>query len=437
MHKRDYFIAALKAGCFRYKQWVLEAFSITRPRMDGKGRDFPYALHREADGRYFFDEVGNDSFLRENDKIYLEGTFKDEPAFHFRDELVIGVGELPNVRKNITTTYGNALFNQIALVWPFGNKIDYVEGRVSVPQIEKIIEARLVDRPALASEESPNDIYVDEYKRYNEAMFSLAGFTQLCVASATPRTMTTDPQVAIRRAELLEQFKDRLHDPVIQAQIDAELIAIDKAWMKGDPGEGFYLKDKSYSVVRKKLFLLQGAEQGFDVAGDVIPTSLNDGWNIENLPAMGNSLREGSYNRGALTAQGGEATKFNYRIFQNTRVVEFDCESTLGLEVVLTPANAKYYIASSVITPKGSVELTEENLAQFTGKSIRIRSPAFCRSGGASFCATCIGRKIATTPNAVATYAANIGSVFMSIMLKSMHGKSLSVAKFDLSQHLN
>lgn len=432
MHKRDFFLAALKAGSFRYKRWVLEAFSVTRAERTLRYVQFPYALTRNtvgegpANGRYSFidPETGAIDFL--------DDTVPHEPAFSFRDEILLNPGDLENVRKSVVTTYGNVLFNQMVLVWPFGNKIEYMEGAITVPRVEKIIEARLTDDPPEGTAEDPDAIYVHEYKRYNDAIFNLAGYTQLCVPSASPKTMTSDPAIAVRRDELLREYADRLQDPVVQAKIDAELIAMDRAWMKGDDGEGFYIKAKSYDVVRKKTFLLQGAAQGFDVAGDVIPTSLNEGWKIENLPAMGNSLREGSYSRGALTALGGEATKFNYRIFQNTGITEDDCGSKMGLRVSLHEGNIKNYISSSILTDDlGLIELTEENLSTFKGKTVSMRSPIYCRAPGANFCAVCMGRKIASTPHAIPTYAADIGSTFMSIMLKLMHGKSLSVEKMD------
>ncbi len=432
MHKRDYFIQAMQAGAYRHKAWILSAFSITRPRPaeESAEHEFNYQLHRDEKGRYYFYQGVEDVM------VYLEGTFPNEPAFSFKDQVVLGVGDVPNLKRNITSTYGNLLFNYVALVYPFGDKIEYMEGAITVPRVEKIIEARLQDMPKNEADRKPDVLYVDEYKKFNEAMFSLAGLTQLCVPSATAKTMTTDPRIAVRRDELLAQYKDRLHDPVIQAKIDAELIAMDRAWLKGDLGEGFYIKDKSFDVVRKKTHLLQGAEQGFDVQGEVIPTSLNDGWDIKYLSAMGNSLREGSYNRGALTALGGEATKFNYRIFQNTVISEEDCGSNLGMVVHMTPAVAPRFVASSYITPKGPVEITEDMVASLVGQTLMMRSPLYCKTKGANFCAVCMGRKIATTPNAISTYAADIGSTFMGIMLKSMHGKSLSVAKYSLQDHL-
>lgn len=431
MDKKTFFLKAMNSEAYKYKRWVLSAFSIV---MGGglKPTDVIPYLIVAGDSTWMFYNPEDGMQL-----TALEGTSIKEAPFRFDEVVTLNPGDILNADRKVETNYGNVLVNQLVLVYAFGNKIPFMEGRITVPRIEKIIEARLRDNPKASDVEDPNAIYVSEYQRYNEAMFSLAGYTQLCVPSATAKTMTTDPKIKERRAELLEQNKDRLHDPVVQAQIDAELIAMDKAWLKGDPGEGFYIKDKSYDVVRKKTFLLQGAEQGFDVQGEVIPTSLNEGWNIKYLPAMGNSLREGSYNRGALTALGGEATKFNYRIFQNTVISEDDCGSTFGMEITLSKDDKDAYLSNSVVTPNGSVEITEQNFESFVGKKIRIRSPIYCKTSGANFCATCMGKKIASTPNAISTYAADIGSTFMGIMLKSMHGKSLSLAKFDLESAIN
>lgn len=427
MHKRDFFIAAMKAGNYRFKRWIIEAFSVTRnskPWPGGDG-DIHFGIHRNEEGLPYFYEGAQDA------AVYIEGVGPNQPIFAFREEVVLGPGDIPNLKKNITSTYGNLLTNWLLLVYPFEAKIEYMEGSIDIPRIEKIIEARKKDLPA-SGERDPHGIYVDEYHKFNEAAFALVGYTQLCVPSASARTMTTDPAIAVRRKELMDQYRDRLHDPVVQAKIDAELVAMDKAWIKGDASEGFFIKGKSFDVVRKKLFLYQGKEQGFGTDSPVIETSLSDGWNIDNLPAMGNSLREGSYNRGFMTALGGEATKFNYRIFQNTVVEGDDCGTKVGVPIVIPASDAKYFIASTIITEDmGKVELTEENISKFVGRRVILRSPAYCKTPGINFCATCMGKKIASTPTAISTYAADVGSVFLGTFMKAMHGKSLSVARYD------
>lgn len=432
MHKRDYFIAAMKAECYRYKQWVIEAFSIV-PQFKTEGRSYDYGLIRpssQSDELVFIDPNTGSA-------ISIEGASKGKALFDFHEELVIGPGDIPNLKSNITTTYGNLFVNYLCLVYPFGDKIDYMEGRIAIGKIEKIIESRLVDDPAPgANLNDPTNITVSEYIRFNEAALSLAGFTQLCVPAGSPKALMTDPKVAVRRQELLEQYKGQLNDPAIQARISDELIAMDKAWIKGDVSEGFFLKDKSFDVVRKKMYLLLGAETGFGVHGDLITTSLDDGWDAKDLPAMNNSLREGSFNRGAQTALGGEATKFNYRIFQNTTVVSEDCGSTLGLPVKLTKDNIDGYISSSVITAKGPVEITKENQDSFIDKEIILRSPAYCLAEAPSFCAVCIGKRIASTPTAIGTYAADVGSKFMGLFMAATHGTALKTRKYLLEESI-
>jgi len=428
MHKRDYFLKALAAGCFRYKRWVIEAFSVANLEKDDA--PYPYALRRDELGYYFLNPEADGAITR------VEGTTPDQPPFRFKDSVDLKAGAIPNLRKDLTSTYGNLLFNQLVLVYAFGDKIEYMEGKVTAGRVEKIIEARLKDEPKAGAARDPNALYVSEYKLFNDAMFALAGFTQLCVPSASERTMTVDPRIAERRAQLLEEYKDRLHDPVIQAKIDAELIAMDREWIMSDSSAGFYVKEKSFNIVRKKTFLLQGAESGFGVRGELIPRSLNEGWDIQQLPAMANSLRDGSFNRGSQTMLGGEATKFNYRIFQNTSVTEEDCGSLRGMTMALNDTNIKYFVSNSILTPQGLVEITDENKDKFVGKSWQVRSPIYCKTGAPNFCAVCMGKKIASTPNALSAYAADFSSMLMLIFMGAMHGKSLKVADWDLQTAL-
>lgn len=431
MLKRDYFLKSLAAGNYRFKRWVLESFSITRPSAIKEDEFFQFRLERDREGLFFFkDEEGNIESISDS--------IKDEPLFKFKEELKLEKGEIANLTEgSIITTYGNALFNQMVLVYAFGSKIEYMQGPVTVSRIEKIIEKYLIDEPKPDDKVDPKALFVSEYKAFNEAIFALAGFSQLSVPSATKKAMTVDPRIAIRREELLEKYKDKLDDPVIQAQIEVELKKMDREWLKGDEAEGFYISNKSYDIVRKKLFLFQGTEQGFGVKGNFIPTSLDEGWKVKDLPAMGNSLRDGSFGRGALTALGGEATKFNYRIFQNTTIAEEDCGSNMGITISLTESNASSFISSSVLEHGKPILLTDENISEYIGKRVLIRSPIHCWTLGSNFCAVCMGKNIASTPNAISTFAADIGSTFMSISLKSFHGKALSIAEFDINTDLD
>lgn len=423
--KRDYFLRAMNAHCYRYKAWVIEAFAfveeLSNPAKVG-ARTYPYALTRHPDGSYTF--IDPETRL----ETTLEGTFKHGAPFQLMEPIELQADDLPNVHQRLLTCYGNVLTNCVCLLYPFGAKVDFQVGRLTVGKLESLIEKRLAD----SEPHGDRDLTIAEFKQFNEAIRHLEGFTQLCVPSATVKTMTVSPEVIKRRDELVAQYKDTLNDPVVQAHIDKELVAMEREWMKGDPAERFYIKDKSYDVVRKRLFRMQGQESGFGKTGNVIPTSLSEGWDIENLPSMVNALRSGSYSRGALTALGGVEAKNNYRIFQNTVVSEEDCGTKLGLRMLLLPHMAKHFISSSVINPDGSVtELTDTNLAEYTGKHITLRTVAYCKTADQNVCAVCVGKKIAATPNAISTYAADMGSNFVLAFLAAAHGTALKTTSID------
>ncbi|MND14842.1 hypothetical protein D3C81_193390 [compost metagenome] len=431
MKTADYFLLALNAGAYKKKAWVLSVFSIL---IDAKERREPYELIRTDKAIYFRDPVDLDNL------VLIDDADVKRPLLGFRDKIAITPDLVPNLQAPITTTCGNLFFNFYVLIYALGKKIPYLEGRQTPKGVEGLIQPRLTSNPVNNGENyDPNDlnpIYVSEYKKFNKAMFGLMGFTQLCVPSATPRTMSTDPRIPEMRNKLLEKYAGRLNDPAVISLIDAELIKVDKEWMKNDPdgGDGFYVNpNKSYDVVRKKVFLMHGAEAGFKEGTDVdfIPNSLNEGWDIEKLPSMVNSLREGSYNRGRDTALGGEAVKFLGRVFQNTVIAEKDCGSNLGWQKRIDEENYKSYVGFYRITPQGPSLMDEAYLKGQIGKEVLMRTPMLCRTPKTGFCECCMGANNALNPTSLGLLAADVGSQIMGIFMGAMHGKSLKTAKYD------
>jgi hypothetical protein len=426
--KRDYFLWALKNDLHLHKRWILEAFALFRP---GPNHDYAKPLTIAPDGRFAIVDKDVDSGV-----TFIEDAMPGEPLFRPLEKLILNPGDLPNVYERVVTTYGNALVNQLVLVYAFGAKVPYMTGLMKIHAIEKIIQDRWDDKPtdeeivSLPPLQQP--LRTSEYLRFNEAVGQLPGLSQLCVPSATRKTMTADPAMIVRRDELLAANKDRLTDPVVLAGIAKELTAMDRAWMKGDPGERFYIKDKSYDVVRMKVFIMQGISTGFGMAGELVPTSLDEGWDITKLPAQINQLRDGSFGRGAQTALGGVEVKFNNRIFQNSIVAEEDCGSKRGVTVVMTKDKVRHYVGNYRVLKGASSVLTEEGLKTLLGQEIDVRSPLYCRTAGANFCAKCMGDRIAVSPQALGSYAAAIGSLLMDVFMKLMHGKSLKTEELDV-----
>ena len=453
MRSQEYFQLCMDHQCYRCKAWVIAAFGVVvqeipipkhRNQSPGEIDAFNLILHRDKDEvPYFLDP-------KTRQKVYLDeydGTDGAVPAFRFKDPVHLKAGSCENLKHDVQTTYGAWLFNNIICVYPFGQKIPYSANGYTIKGIEKIIESRLTDDPInsgnpladqhLGGDPEKQPIYVSEYIRYNEAAGSLTGFTQLCVPAATPYALTTGPEVLKRRDELFKKYAGQLDDPVIQAKISEELVKLDREWIAKDPDRGFFYNDKSFDVVRKRMLMFQGAESGFGQTGRFITQSLDEGRPPEALPSAINAARHGSYSRGALTALGGELTKFTLRIFQNANVVPGDCGSKMGRRVLVTKSNAQDYVGNYRILNGKHEVITPENVTALIGQEIEIRSPIFCQTEGVNYCAVCVGDRIAQTPQALATYAGDIGSALMNLSMKAVHGKKLSLASYDPRIQLN
>lgn len=431
MLKREFFLKALNAGAYKRYKWVISIFTFVDENEEDKMKDlFPYRVFQNNDGYYFIDPENN------NQLSLIEDAPIGSPIFTIKEPLRLEVGDLENVIEPVDTNYGTAVINKTVLCYPFGSKIPYIASRFSAKKIESMIVKRLKDNPENSSEREERWIYVDEYLKYTDAAFSLVAFTQISVPAHTVKSLIQCPGIYELRDKLLDQYKTRLHDPAVIALIDAALIQHYKEWLKDDDSLGFLISKKSIDIVRKKLFMMHGAEMGLEENVDVelIKNSLSEGWDINAFPAMNNSLRAGSFNRGQQTELGGVAVKELLRASSNLRITEDDCGSQLGITILAQKGDEDKLLGFTVIQPgpKGEqTKITEDNVGNYLGKVVKLRSPMFCHLEKTDFCKTCVGDRLATSPTGLPTVVSAYGSTFLALFMSAAHAKGLTVAKMD------
>lgn len=429
----DFFIMACKARRYKEKAWVYSVFGCQLTDDQQLLNPVKYDVHR-IDGIPFY--------VDENLELQnFEGfeNVKDEPLLSFRDKMTVRPGDIPNCSEEIQTTVGNYFLNWYTIVHPFGTKLPFQTGEFSIKAILKQVRPLFVnnlthpDGSVNYEGQDPHLIYVHEYVRFVQCMTAVAGFVEVSVPSATPYTMRTSPEVIKRRDELLEQHKDNLEDPTVIAEIEKELISLDKAWIDQDPDKGFYIKGKSFAVTRKKLHVMGGIEANFNGDGgySLVSNSLMEGIELQNLTAQINSLRAGSYARGHLTALGGEAVKFFQRVLQNIRVVSGDCGVGFGIPREVTKENHGDLVGRYQVVG-GEAVLIEDTKA-LIGKTIELRSPQACAADHTDYCEICMGKVVAASPTGVSAMGSGVGSVFMNAMMQATHGTALSVSDWDTS----
>ena len=448
MKKLDFFLRAMRAEEFRRTEWVLSAFALIQEDPE-KWKTNPYAYRIVQTGAgHFFVDPDNDNQL-----TLIDDAEPGQPPFALKDRFRLPANMVPNQKTDVETNYGILLANYIMLVYPFGEKVPFKTGRWGAQQVADEVLSRIVDDPELVpgsealwakAESMPPEkqpITVSEYLKFTQSAFYLPAFSQITIPAHSARSLQTDPQIAVRKAQLLEQYKDQLHDAAVIAKIEKELVEMDKAWIKGDSSEGFLAlgANKNFGVVRKKLYLMLGSETGLSTSlyANLIKNSLEEGWEVNKFPDMNNSSRAGSYDRGAQTMLGGESVKWLFRATTNINVVKGDCGTKLGNLVVMDDKNLKKYLGFGILDDHGSTTiLTGDNGGSYLGKAVRVRSPMFCKSPMTDYCEICIGPRLAATPYGAATAISEMGSVMMLISMKAMHGKVLATQKWDFKTQI-
>ena len=441
MKRRDFFISAMQAEKYQKKPWIFAAFSVIDAVKESL-TDEPWSIHYIKEGEqsslnvHFIDGEGNLIDLED----YEFNPDNPQPPFQFQEQIQVSADELPNLNEDVTTTYGNVLANMLLLVYPFGNKLGFINQRFQVGDIEKIIEKRLVDTPAEGEQRDPQSIYIDEYNRFREAASLIDGLTQLCVPAASEKSLTTHPRMKELRDQLLERYKDQLDDPTILAEIERQLLELDAEHLEGDPSENFFVVSKKIrNVARKRTHVMIGQEGpgGKDGQSQMIDYSLSEGWDPEDMPALASDVREGSYDRSVMTAVGGEAAKFIIRTMQNNRIEADDCGSELGVEIRIDETNRDHMLYNWIFSGDGIIQLTDDNINQYMNRTVRMRTPLFCHTPDTGFCKTCIGGRYADHPTGIAVAASEIGNIIMDIFMQSAHATALEVVDYKFEESLS
>lgn len=442
MNKREFYLKAINAEVYRKTAWNVSCFGIIRENLEAyKADPYPYRLVQTATGFFFIDPENN------NELTLIADSVAGRALFLTSEPVMLDVGDLLNVFTPIYTTYGNILFNALTTIEGFGNKLPFVTGRANIKKVEAMVQARLEQRPegdeavntyTRGVHDATTPIYIDEYLRYCDGAFSLVAYTQLCVPALTKKSMTPPPGLKALRDKLIAENAGRLHDRIVIAKIATELQKLDAEYLKGDRASGFLISDKSRKIVRSRLYLMYGADEGIEdkVDMNLIQNSLAEGWDFTKFPDMNDTLRAGSYNRGKQTESGGEAFKDLLTASANMRISGKDCGSTLGIPYDITEANVNELVNFSVLVDGVVSSVTEENKGEYLGKHLMRRSAMMCKFEKTDFCETCLGTKLSLSPNGLSMTIADMGSTFLAIFLKKAHSSGIQVKKLEVHKQL-
>lgn len=413
--KREFFIWMANSGAFHKKKVLLSTFAIIQPAELGK---------QEPQVGDIVQRDGKVMFLNESIEPHpLNGWKEDEPLFDANEHVSFKKGELPNLDRDVDTTYGIALVNLIMLVYPFKDKIPYMNGTIDYKPLEGLVIDMLEE----------GKINTDELQDWLKACLWGTGIMPLFVVPATERSLSGSPEAKALRNKLLKEREGRLSDPTALAEIDTQMAALDREYMKGDKTEVFYKAGKAFDIQRKRMYGIFGGETDLTDPSkmNLVSNSLEEEWDIEQMPAMVNALRMGSFYRGQETALGGTNFKDLVRMFQNTIVTDNDCGSKVGKPTLITKYNQKRMVGRTII---GGKKITTDSVKGLIGKKLILRSAQGCHEKGSNFCKVCVGDAVAANPNSIGMLAANLGASLMLVMMGAVHGRALKLVEIELDE---
>jgi hypothetical protein len=418
MNKLQYLKFMAKHKLYAKKKILINCFAIVVPDDIGLAESYVGQICTLDDKVH----VVNEELTPE----ILEGWVDGQPFFKIDEVIELDVGDIANIKSKVKTTYGIALVNMLMLTHSFEDKIDYINGTVEYAPLEASVLEAL----------HAKSITVAQLRVFLKTVSWATGIMPLFIAPTSIKSIQGAPEAKTLRNKLVKEREGRLDDPTALAEIDTELAALDKEYIKGDITETFYKSGKAHAVTRKRMYSIFGGEADFEDPAkmNLVTNSLEEEWDVKQMPAMINSLRMGSYKRGAETALGGADFKDLSRMFQNIKIAEDDCKSKVGKPILFT--NESYKRLAGRVDMKGK-ELTETDAKALVGKRVILRSPQACQTKGSNYCKVCVGKAVSINPNSVGMLAANLGASFLSIMMAAMHGRALKLVEIDLDEVLS
>lgn len=433
MKKAEYLKLALINNWQENLVWLRCLLTVTRP----KGVS-------QKPGDIISKPTGYEVVLPDSSVERLEDAQVSAPIFRFLDPVVIDESWQPNVKGVVQTVIGNLLFNAVCVVPSFGKKIEFLTGKVGMARLEAIAAARFADEPVAPAVRQDNFIYHDEWTGFVDKIQFYKSLGDIASATVTERTLLPAPGITEYKQKLLKEKYDGgklLSDPVQAAQFDKDVTAYDDKYLEGDPTLGKFMSGKAKSTARRKLHNTVGTGVTFDSNTTTVTpviNSLTEGWprDPEQLIAVLNDARAGSFSRGSETVKGGVAAKDLIRIFSNFTLAIADCGSASG-KMRYIYDNEAINALKGVTAMQGakSLEIIKENeAANYLGKVLKVRSPMYCLSKGDSFCMKCMGQSLEQYTEGLVIPGTEISAVILTASLKKFHTSGTVTVEMDLEQ---
>lgn len=388
----------------------------------------------EKQKKEFMDIIGPD--IKKIDAIKLSKLF----AYHknggcmysVTDMMTIGPEDSKFVKPNTLTTVGIFLVNKFLFeeleIFGYINKT--ITGKVN-GKIESSLAKALAD----------GKITWEQYARYiDSAQWILGGPLAMIVNTSLSKTVLTLPPEAARlRKKLLAENKDALatNDPAVSSKIEHAVVdqALKEMRVTDDPAIALFDAGCGIDPYNqyKTIMVMKGAIQ--DNTGDsptgykIITSNYDTGITKEDMPKIADAVVTTAYSTGVSTQDSGANNKRFNNMSQRIRLLAHgsDCGNKDYDDVFLSPVIAENFIYRYIVENGKLKMLTSDNIKNYVGKTVKMRTANHCKAPDPCYCNVCVGER------SYRIGIRNIGFTFMTISGSTLNASLKK--KHDVSLH--
>ena len=366
--------------------------------------------------------------VRKVDGKIIEEKSRFEPTDYFQ----LKAGEYIN-RTDIETTVGTFIFNKFIIEPLFTEHVDYVNWELTdggLGKLEGILSELLLE------DKIDTTMFGDYLDRVQWLGMQ---FHEPLAASFTMRGLKPLESVVKRREELIEENKEALEkgDIMTMSAIEKELVDLAKKEISDDPSMDLYYSGARGSIPNnyKQLSIVKGPVFNKTIGKyQFIKKSFFEGLDKEDLAAAATNVINGQYPKSCGTAISGYKAKQVSSLGQAVilRKDVQDCGTKGYVEIVIPPSMSSKFLYRYIIDGDKLVMLDNNNIGQYVGKKVRLRSIMYCGCDS-GVCMACAGRLFEKLQiDAIGLTTSTLTGALLNLKMKAFHDSSVKVNAIDL-----
>lgn len=362
---------------------------------------------------------------------------KDEPLVRLTDTFTLLKNTYYN-NANIETTVGRYIRNKFAIPVEYLKEYGYDNGTFDKKHLQAF-ESNCAT--LILADKLPIKSYTDYLDR---AEWITMSFARTDIPGLNIDVLKPLPEITEKEKELYSQYGEKLDkDPNTMIKVENELLSTAQNALETKykiPGYDFYKSGEfDFKNNYKKTSINNGIMKNpVDSSLMYIKSNFIDGIDIKEYDKISLLTIEGGYSRGVETQDYGYITKKINNACMSLVLDEdpnSDCGTEKCLLVTIKPDLSSLFIGRFIKEGGKLIELTNENIKSYIGKTVQMRSIMYCTND--HICSKCAGtlfHKIKVKN--IGTLVSNMSGSLLNLSLKAFHSSAVTFDEINIKDYI-